>query len=195
MELIVATQNQGKLKEIRRVLGDAGIQVEGMDSYPQLVPAEEDGTTFAANAQKKAQAIVKQTGKACLADDSGLVVHALDGRPGVYSARYAGEDASDADNNALLLKEMAEINQGQRQAAFCCVMALCTPEGDCQLFEGRLEGEILTEAQGCGGFGYDPLFWVEEFNCSLAEVSLEDKNRISHRGAALRQLLTAIKPS
>ncbi|MCD6525730.1 MAG: XTP/dITP diphosphatase [Desulfuromonas sp.] len=193
MELIVATQNQGKLKEIRRVLADAGIEVEGMDAFPQLVPAVEDGLTFAENARKKALAIVEQTGKPCLADDSGLEVAALNGRPGVHSARYAGALATDADNNALLLKELAEIDEQQRQAAFCCVMALCTPDGHCRLFEGRLEGRILTEPQGDGGFGYDPLFWVEAFGCSLAEVSLEDKNSISHRGAALRQLLAAIE--
>jgi len=192
MSFIVATQNKGKLKEIRRVMQSVGIEVEGMDHYSGLVPAIEDGETFAANAQKKAQAIVEQTGKPCLADDSGLAVEALHGRPGVYSARYAGEEATDQDNNDLLLKEMAQVPDGQRQAAFCCVMALCFPDGKCLLFEGRLEGKILRAEQGAGGFGYDPLFQVGDSSCSLAEISLDEKNSISHRGQALKQLVDEI---
>lgn len=192
MTLIVATQNKGKLKEIRRVLLAVGIDVVGMDEYPNLEPAIEDGETFAANAQKKAQAIVNQTGKPCLADDSGLTVKALQGRPGVYSARYAGEGATDQDNNKLLLKELALIPDDQRQAAFCCVMALCLPDGKCHLYEGRLEGHILRKEQGDGGFGYDPLFQVGDDSRSLAEITLDEKNAISHRGQALKLLVNAI---
>lgn len=192
MSLIVATQNQGKLKEIRRALADVGIKVEGLESYPDLVPAIEDGTTFKENAKKKAQAIVQQTGKPCLADDSGLAVEALQGRPGVYSARYAGEGASDSENNLLLLTEMAQVAKNQRQAAFCCVMALCGPNGECQFFEGRLEGHILTEEQGAGGFGYDPLFQVDGDHRSLAQFSIDEKNSISHRGKALKQMISAV---
>lgn len=192
MALIIATQNKGKLKEICRVLQSVGIEAEGMDNYPHLVAGIEDGETFAANAQKKAQAIVEQTGKPCLADDSGLTVDALQGRPGVYSARYAGEGATDQQNNQLLLKEMAQIPDGQRQAAFCCVMALCFPDGKCLFFEGRLEGQILREEQGAGGFGYDPLFQVGDDARSLAQISLDEKNSISHRGQALMQMMNAI---
>ncbi|MBW2185510.1 MAG: XTP/dITP diphosphatase [Deltaproteobacteria bacterium] len=192
MSLIVATQNKGKLKEICRALADVGIEVEGMASYPDLVPAVEDGTTFKENAQKKAQAIVRQTGKPCLADDSGLTVAALHGRPGVYSARYAGEGATDSENNLLLLTEMAQVEDGQRQAAFCCVMALCYPNGECLFFEGRLEGHILKKEQGDGGFGYDPLFQVDGDQRSLAQISIDEKNSISHRGKALKQMISNI---
>lgn len=192
MTLIVATGNAGKLKEIRRVLEKVGIAVEGLDAYPELVVAVEDGLTFAENAAKKAEAISRQTGQRCLADDSGLTVNALHGRPGVHSARYAGEHASDAENNALLLQELAAVPVGCRQAAFCCVMALFTPGHGVQFFEGRLEGEILLHAQGDGGFGYDPLFRVVNDSRSLAQFSLEEKNAISHRGRALQQLLAAL---
>lgn len=193
MQLVVATQNQGKLKEIRRVLADCGIEVVGMDSFADLVPAQEDGETFADNAHKKALAIARQTGTLCLADDSGLTVAALDGRPGVYSARYAGEGATDAQNNALLIEELAGVPEPRRQAAFWCVMALCTPDDDCQLFEGRIEGRILDQAQGQGGFGYDPLFFVESHGCTMAELPLDEKNRISHRGQALQKVVAALK--
>ena len=193
MQLVVATQNQGKLKEIRRVLANCGIDVVGMDAFDNLIPAEEDGTTFAENARKKALAIARQTGQLCLADDSGLTVAALDGRPGVYSARYAGAEATDAQNNALLVRELAEVPERQRQAAFCCVMALCTPEDDCRLFEGRIEGRILDQAKGQGGFGYDPLFYVESHGCTMAELPLDEKNRISHRGQALQKVVVALK--
>ncbi|EAT16231.1 XTP/dITP diphosphatase [Desulfuromonas acetoxidans] len=193
MQLVVATQNQGKLKEIRRVLADCGIEVVGMDSFADLVPAQEDGETFADNAHKKALAIARQTGMLCLADDSGLTVAALDGRPGVYSARYAGEGSTDAQNNALLIEELAGVPEPRRQAAFWCVMALCTPDDDCQLFEGRIEGRILDQAQGQGGFGYDPLFFVESHGCTMAELPLDEKNRISHRGQALQKVVAALK--
>jgi len=154
-----------------------------------LTPAEEDGETLAENAIKKAQALVEQTGLPCLADDTGLMVDALDGRPGVYSARYASEDASYTDNNNLLLHELRDVPANKRQAAFCCVMALCYPDGNCQLFEGKLEGVILDHFQGDGGFGYDPIFAVGNGEQSLAQLSVEEKNRISHRGLAIKKLL------
>jgi XTP/dITP diphosphohydrolase len=193
MQLVVATQNQGKLKEIRRVLADSGIEVIGLDAFDDLNVAEEDGTTFHDNARKKAVAIAEQTGQLCLADDSGLEVAALGGKPGVYSARFAGKGASDQQNNELLLKELAGVPEAQRQGAFCCVMALCTPEGECQYFEGRIEGRILTESIGDKGFGYDPLFYVESHGCTMAQLPLDEKNRISHRGQALQKLVVAVK--
>ena len=186
MELVVATRNAGKLKEIRHLLEALGIRVVGLDSFPEVPEVVEDGDTFAANAVKKALAMARYTSRPCLADDSGLVVAALEGRPGVHSARYAGAGATDQDNNRRLLKEMANIPADQRQAAFCCVIALCLPDESPHLFEGRVEGLILDQPRGDGGFGYDPLFWLPEFSCTMAELPLATKNLISHRGQALR---------
>jgi XTP/dITP diphosphohydrolase len=189
MELVVATRNAGKLKEIIRLLEGQGVCVRGLEHFPDAPEVEEDGDTFAANALKKAQVIASHTGLSCLADDSGLVVAALQGRPGVHSARFSGEGANDRSNNRKLLDEMANVPDNQRQAAFCCVMALCLPGTPPQLFEGRVEGVILAQEQGDGGFGYDPLFWLPEFDCTMAELPLDSKNRISHRGKALRQVV------
>lgn len=189
MELLVATRNQGKLKEIRRLLEVQGLTVLSLDNFPQAPQVDEDGETFAANAVKKAQAMAHATGLPCLADDSGLVVAALQGRPGVHSARFAGVHANDQSNNRKLLDEMALVPEARRQAAFCCVMALCLPGEPARLFEGRVEGIILGHEQGAGGFGYDPLFWLPGFGCTMAELPLDIKNRISHRGQALHQLV------
>jgi XTP/dITP diphosphohydrolase len=193
MELLVATRNQGKLKEIANLLGDAGILVKGLDAFEPLPEVIEDGDSFSANARKKAETVARLTGCVTLADDSGLVVEALGGRPGIHSARYAGPAATDADNNRTLLQEMASLRADQRQAAFVCVMALCRPDGTCRFFEGRLEGIILTEGRGSGGFGYDPLFLVPEYGMTLAELPMQIKNRISHRGQALRQLADSLR--
>ena len=190
MELVVATRNAGKLKEIRRLLEAQGVTILGLDKFPEAPEVEEDGDTFALNAAKKAETIARITGLPCLADDSGLTVTALQDRPGVHSARFSGDDATDSSNNHKLLEEMALVPEKQRQAAFCCVMALCLPDEPTRLFEGRVEGLILSQKQGDGGFGYDPLFWLPEFDCSMAELSLDIKNRISHRGQALRQVVT-----
>ena len=189
MELVVATRNAGKLKEIRRLLEAQGVIALGLDQFPELPDVEEDGDTFAANATKKAEEVARATGLPCLADDSGLTVAALDGRPGVYSARFSGEEATDSSNNRKLLVEMASVPENERQAAFCCVMAPCLPGQPTRLFEGRVEGHLLKQRQGDGGFGYDPLFWLSEFNCTMAELPLDVKNRISHRGQALRQVV------
>ncbi|MDT8440309.1 MAG: XTP/dITP diphosphatase [Desulfuromonadales bacterium] len=191
-ELIVASRNAGKLKEIGRLLADHGIRVRGLDEFPEIGEIAEDGETFAANAIKKAETVVTATGQPCLADDSGLVVAALDGRPGVYSARYAGAAADDAANNRKLLADLHAVPAGSRQAAFCCVMALCRPGATPRLFEGRIDGEILHTPRGTGGFGYDPLFWLAAHSCTMAELPLTEKNRISHRGQALRRLLAVI---
>ena len=191
-ELIVATRNAGKLKEIRRLCAEHGIEVLGLENFPEIPEVVEDGETFAANAIKKAEAVAKATGKPCLADDSGLVVDALAGRPGVHSARYAGADADDAANNKKLLSELRDVPVGQRGAAFCCVMALCLPDAEPRLFEGRVAGRILPSFRGEGGFGYDPLFLVPEYALTMAELPLETKNRISHRGQALRQVIAAL---
>jgi XTP/dITP diphosphohydrolase len=189
MQLVVATRNPGKLKEIRRLLETQRVDVVGLEQFPELPDVEEDGDSFAANATKKAEEVALATGLPCLADDSGLTVTALDGRPGVYSARFSGEGATDSSNNRKLLEVMSAVPESERQAAFCCVMALCLPGQATRLFEGRIEGQILPRAQGSGGFGYDPLFWLPEFACTMAELSLDVKNRISHRGQALRQVV------
>jgi len=189
MELVVATRNVGKLKEIRRLLESHGIRVRGLEEFPETPDVVEDGATFAENAIKKAETVAQYTCVPCLADDSGLVVDALQGRPGVHSARFSGAGADDQSNNRKLLDEMAAVPESQRQASFCCVMALCMSGQSPYLFEGRVNGTILTREQGGGGFGYDPLFWLPGYNCTMAELPLDTKNRISHRGQALRQLV------
>lgn len=195
MRLVVATTNQGKLREIKVRLKDTSIEVEGLDTHPEWEPAVEDGATFAQNARKKARAIAVQSGILCLADDSGLIVDALDGRPGIHSARFAHSNATDAENNAYLLECLQGVPASERGAAFVCVMALCTPEGECHMFEGKLAGTILCAPEGSGGFGYDPLFRLPEEEKSLAQLALENKNRISHRGLALTQVLEFLQQS
>ncbi|NIQ95548.1 MAG: XTP/dITP diphosphatase [Desulfuromonadales bacterium] len=193
MKLLIATGNKGKLREIRQLLDDSDVEVLGLENFPDLPEVVEDGETFSANARKKAATVARLTGCLTLADDSGLVVEALGGAPGVRSARYAGEDATDADNNRKLLEALAEVPPERRQGAFCCVMALCMPDGGCQLFSGRLEGIIAATPRGTGGFGYDPLFLIPDYDRSLAELPLETKNRISHRGQALKGVVDYLK--
>jgi XTP/dITP diphosphohydrolase len=191
-ELIVATGNKGKLREFAELLKGVVDRVLSPADFPGFPEVEEDGDTFEANAIKKAMSAAAFTGRPVLADDSGLSVDHLHGRPGVYSARFAGEGASDADNNALLLRELAGVPSEQRGAAFHCVIALCQPDGSCQTFDGSLPGVILEAPRGEGGFGYDPLFLVPEYGQTFSELSLEIKNRISHRGRAMQQLKAAL---
>jgi XTP/dITP diphosphohydrolase len=184
--LVVATRNLGKLKEIEAFLSGVVEHVScavDFEGFPETI---EDGETFESNALKKAREAMLYTGLPALADDSGLMVDALDGRPGVYSARFAGENADDKANNSKLLHALEGVPPVLRRAAFVCAMALVTPDGREQLFRGRLEGCILAEARGGGGFGYDPLFLVDGFGRSLAQLDLEEKNSISHRGQALQ---------
>jgi len=192
MKLVVATRNAGKLKEIGKLLAPLGVEAKGLDELDCSLEVVEDGDSFAANARKKANEIAVLTGRMTLADDSGLVVDALNGAPGIYSARYAGENCTDAENNARLLQELAGVPTQLRTGAFVCAMALVDPDGDVLEFSGRLAGLILDEPRGSGGFGYDPLFLVPEYGKTLAELPLEIKNRISHRGAALQQLIAAL---
>jgi len=193
MKLLVATGNQGKLKEIRRLLDDKGVEVIGLDRYPDAPEVIEDGETFEANARKKALQMAEFSGCLTLADDSGLAVEALNGQPGVHSARYAGEQGNDAANNAKLLIALADVADDKRQAAFHCVMALATPSGDCVTYTGKVSGLILREQRGDAGFGYDPLFMVPEYGKTMAELPLDIKNRISHRGNALRQVIPVLQ--
>lgn len=185
MKLVLATANAGKVREIERILEGLGVTLltpDDLEAPPEVV---EDGLTFEANAVKKARAFAQASGLPALADDSGLCVDALDGRPGVWSARYGGPGADDATRYQRLLAEMADVPEGRRQAAFVCVAALCRPDGQCLTCEGRCEGEITREPAGENGFGYDPVFFVPEYNQTMAQLPLETKNRISHRGRAL----------
>jgi XTP/dITP diphosphohydrolase len=191
-ELVVATGNKGKLREFAELLKGVVETILSPADFPGLPEVEEDGETFEANAIKKAQSAARFTGRPVLADDSGLAVDYLDGRPGVYSARFAGEGASDADNNELLLRELAGVPAERRAAAFHCVIALCYPDGRCQTFDGSLPGVILEAPRGTGGFGYDPLFLVPEYGQTFSELPMEIKNRISHRGRAMQMLKEAM---
>ena len=185
--LVVATRNRGKMKEIQAFLDGLVENVTCVDDFEGSPVTVEDGATFELNALKKAREIMHFTGLPALADDSGLVVEALDGRPGVYSARFAGEGANDAANNRKLLEEMKNIPAEHRQSTFICSMAYVAPDGREQVFTGRVGGQIIPEERGDGGFGYDPLFLVDSFDRTMAELSIEEKNLISHRGQALRQ--------
>lgn len=185
MKIAIATNNRNKLKEIRAVLGGFFDEMLSLDDLGIDVEIEETGTTLTENALIKARTIRDMTGLASLADDSGLMCDALDGAPGVYSARYAGEEHDDAKNNALLLKNIAGKD---RTAHFCSVIALCLPDGREYTAEGRVDGVITEEARGNGGFGYDPLFFSPELGKTFAEASAEEKNSVSHRGRALRNM-------
>lgn len=185
MRLLVATRNQKKLNEIREIFTLQGIELQGIeDAGMQLPEVEEDGETFEANAVKKALTLARASGMAALGDDSGLEVDALNGAPGVYSARYAGEPCNDEANNHKLLKALKGTEN--RTARFRCVIAFATPQGRTATVSGSCEGRISTVPQGSGGFGYDPLFIPVGYAKTFAEIDAEEKHRISHRGAALR---------
>jgi XTP/dITP diphosphohydrolase len=193
MKLLVATGNQGKLKEICRLLEGSDVEVVGLKQLQNPPEVVENGATFADNARKKAIEMAAFSNCLTLADDSGLVVAALDGAPGVHSARFAGEPGNDAANNAKLLNALNAVADEQRQAAFHCVMVLAWPDGHCETFEGQVRGLIMRGARGTGGFGYDPLFMVPEYGKTMAELPLDIKNRISHRGTALRKVLPLLQ--
>ena len=195
-QLILATQNAHKLREIRQLLAGQPVEVLGLSDigWTELIP--EKGETFKENALIKAEAIYKATGRAALADDSGLAVEALGGAPGVYSARYMGEDVPYEVKNQAVIDLLARVPESRRGAAFCCVMAFVRPGRGRRpvkkTAEGRVEGRIAYEASGSGGFGYDPIFYLPDKNCSMAELSAEEKNAISHRGRALQAILPEI---
>jgi XTP/dITP diphosphohydrolase len=194
--LLVATTNQGKLAELQPALGALGWELCGLAAFPGVPVAREDGDTFAENARAKALHYARATGCAALADDSGLCVDALGGRPGIHSARYAGPEASDADNRKRLLAEM--VGRSDRRASFACALCLAepVPAGDGRLslteVEGRCAGQLLEAERGTGGFGYDPLFVPDDPSAggrSFAELPRAEKQRLSHRGAAVARLL------
>ncbi|MFW6036043.1 MAG: XTP/dITP diphosphatase [Halothermotrichaceae bacterium] len=187
-KLLIASGNKGKVKEIKKYLSDFDFDIIGMEEYPSLPEVVEDGSTFKENALKKAKDRARRTGLLTLADDSGLVVNALNGEPGVYSARYAGADATDDENNTKLVREIKKIPLKNRQAHFECVMALVDPEDGELVVRGSVEGLIITEPRGENGFGYDPLFFITGLDKTMAELPLEKKNQISHRASALKKL-------
>lgn len=188
-QIILASRNKHKIEELQALLSPLGIEVLSALDVPELPDVVEDGETFADNAIKKAVEIANQTGIYALADDSGLVVSALDGAPGVYSARYAGEGAGDEANNRKLLDMMKDIPAEERGAYFFSVLAFAEPQGAVKTFEGRCAGFILDKPRGQYGFGYDPLFYLPEYDQSMAEISPEEKNRTSHRARAYAQFV------
>lgn len=190
--LLLATRNEGKRREIAQLLAGLDVQVLSLREVVEVPEVIEDGTSFADNAEKKAREVAAATGLPTLADDSGLEVDALDGAPGVYSARYAGERASDADNNAKLLRALGGVPWEARTARYRVVLALHDPAGPLgeapHLEHGSCEGRIRERPAGQGGFGYDPLFEPLGYDCTMAELEAERKNRISHRGQAMQGL-------
>jgi XTP/dITP diphosphohydrolase len=195
-KIVLASGNAGKLREFQQLLAGCGFEVVPQSDF-NLTNAEETGTTFVENAIIKARHACQQTGLPAIADDSGIEVDALMGRPGVYSARYAGEGATDEANNQKLLQELANIPAAQRSARYHAVLAYMRHADDPTpiLCHGIWEGIILTEPRGQGGFGYDPLFFVPTHNCASAELDKAEKNRISHRGKAMQELLQKIAKS
>lgn len=187
--LVLATFNRHKAAEILAILPRLPLEVRTLADFPGAVPAVEDGVTLEENALKKALAAARFTGLPALADDTGLEVDALAGAPGVRSARYAGETASYEQNNALLLASLAKVPRGKRSARFACVVALALPSGITASARGTLEGSIAPAPRGSNGFGYDPLFLVGEGPHTLAELSEEAKNALSHRARALAAIL------
>lgn len=189
--VVLATSNEGKFKELQKILEDAVsdlISLKDLDSPPEVI---EDGQTFRDNALKKAHAICLFSGIPTLADDSGIVVDALGGGPGVYSARYAGENATDKDNINKLLTELGD--NPNREARFVCCLALVFPNGEEIVVDGKCEGVITKVPKGEGGFGYDPVFFVPGHEMTMAEIAPETKNTISHRANAARSLLKALQ--
>lgn len=188
-ELLIATRNQGKLREIRELLRGYPLRVTSLADYSGVPDVVEDGTTFRQNAVKKALTIARHTGKLCLGEDSGLEVRALGWRPGVYSARYSGPGATDQKNNAKLLRELKAVPEGERQARYRCCMALANREGVITVVDGRCSGWIATALRGGHGFGYDPLFLIARYKKTFGELDPAIKAGMSHRARALKKMI------
>lgn len=197
VEVILATTNAHKLREIRRMLDGTRFEVISLADLPPMPEVVEDGDTFRANADKKARTIASRLGRVAIADDSGIEVDALDGAPGVYSARFAGVHGEDADeaNNRLLLDRLEATPDPERTARFRCSLAIVRPDGEALYTDGVVEGRIARSPRGDGGFGYDPLFLIEgdAEGRTMAELSADAKNAISHRGRALRALVPLLE--
>ncbi|HZK84414.1 MAG TPA: XTP/dITP diphosphatase [Desulfosporosinus sp.] len=193
MKIILATQNQGKVLELRELLVNEEIEVLSLLDIPDWIDVEENGVTFADNAALKAREAVRRTGLIALADDSGLEVDALNCAPGVYSARYAGEPKDDERNTDKLLYLLENIPEDKRTARFRCALVMATPFGEEYLTEGSVEGLILTKRCGLNGFGYDPVFYLQEFARTMAELTMSEKNTISHRAQAFRKVIPILR--
>ena len=185
-KIIFATGNEGKMKEVRMILEDLGLPVLSLKDAGITADVEENGTTFEENAQIKAKAIMEMTGALVLADDSGLEVDALDKEPGIYSARYMGHDTSYHIKNQNIIDRLEGKVGEERSARFVCAIAAAFPDGRVLITRGTMEGQIGYEEKGENGFGYDPIFYLPEYQCYSADLSLEEKNKLSHRGKALR---------
>jgi XTP/dITP diphosphohydrolase len=188
--LVIATTNKNKVKEFQEILKDFPVTLRSLSDFGPLPEAIEDGETFDDNAYKKALHTARILGLPAIADDSGLVVEALDGAPGVYSARYAGDKATDKENVNKLLQDMRGVKN--RNASFQCVLSIAVPSGPALTYEGSCKGVLLEEPKGESGFGYDPIFFFEEFGKTFAECTAEEKNKVSHRGKALAELKAEI---
>lgn len=187
-EVIIATKNRGKAKEFEEIFRSRGYEVRTLLDYPEIADIEETGTTFEENAILKAEAVAAQLNKLVISDDSGLIVDALEGRPGIYSARYAGEQKDDEANIDKVLRELNGVPSEKRTARFYCALALAVPGQKTLTVSGTCEGKILEERRGTNGFGYDPIFFVVEKSCSMAELSAAEKNQISHRANAIKEM-------
>lgn len=193
IKVIFATQNKGKIKEIREIMQDMDIDIITMEEAGINIQVIEDGKTFEENAIKKAEEIMKISGAIVLADDSGLEIDYFNGKPGVYSARYLGENTPYEEKNAIILDQMKDVSEEKRGARFICVIAAAFPNRETIITKGIMEGIVGYEPIGTGGFGYDPIFYMEEFGTSTANIPAEVKNKISHRGKALKQMKTELK--
>ena len=184
--LVIATRNKGKTKEIKDLLKGFPVDIKNLDDFGPIPPIEEDGDTFDENAYKKASFTARVLGLSALADDSGLLIEALGGAPGIHSARYAGKNATDEQRYLKLLDEMQ--GKSNRNAAFECVISLAVPTGPALTYEARCQGLIAESPAGSNGFGYDPIFFYPSYNKTFAQLTREEKNRVSHRGKALAEL-------
>ncbi|PDZ96465.1 non-canonical purine NTP pyrophosphatase [Bacillus cereus] len=189
-QVVVATKNMGKVREFAELFERFDLEVKSLHDFPHIEEVEETGETFEENAILKADSLSRQLNAIVIADDSGLIVDALNGKPGVYSARFAGEPKDDQANIDKVLQELNEVAFEKRKARFYCALAVAFPEGDKKpvIVNGTCEGFILEQRRGENGFGYDPIFYVEEYKKAMAELSSDEKNAISHRGRALRKL-------
>lgn len=192
-QIVFATGNEGKMREIRKILGDLDVEIRSMKEAGIRIDIVEDGRTFEENAVIKAKAVAAKTEAVVLADDSGLEIDYLNKEPGIYSARYMGEDTPYAVKNQNLIDRLAGVPDENRTARFVCAIAAVLPNGEVITTHGVIEGRIGYEERGSNGFGYDPIFYVPEYGCSTAELSEEEKNRISHRGKALEAMKIELK--
>ena len=188
MRIVFATKNEGKVREITEMLCRSDVELVSLNHFAALPEIVEDGKTYLENALKKARTISEYTGETVLADDSGLQVDVLDGEPGVYSARYAGEGSTDEENNVKLLAKLKDVPEEKRTASFFCALVLYHPDGRYQAFEAQWQGRIIDERRGSNGFGYDPIFRWPDLDKTAAELPPEIKNKVSHRGQAFAKL-------